>query len=58
MLEAMARMTLADGRLTREERKLLQDFGSSCGLSRADVSLTVAAEKKKLYREAREAIRS
>jgi len=57
VLEAMARMTLADGRLTREERKLLQDFGSSCGLSRADVNLTVAAEKKKLYREAREAIR-
>jgi predicted lipid-binding transport protein (Tim44 family) len=58
VLEAMARMTLADGRLTGGEKKLLYAFGSSCGLSRADVNLTVAAEKKKLYREAKRRLKT
>jgi len=58
VLEAMAKMTLADGKLTGGEKKLLYAFGSSCGLSHADVNLTVAAEKKKLYREAKRRLKT
>ncbi|MBD3277591.1 MAG: hypothetical protein GF388_04760 [Candidatus Aegiribacteria sp.] len=57
ILSAMARMTLADGKLSRDEKNLLQAFGESQGLVWADVKLIISQQKAKLYREAKQAIR-
>ena len=57
ILGAMARMTLADGKLSRDEKNLLQAFGESQGLVWADVKLIISQQKAKLYREAKQAIK-
>ncbi len=48
LLGAMARIALADGRLSAGETKFLEEFASSVGLSRADVSLIVARQRSAL----------
>lgn len=57
ILAAMSRMVLADGKLSGDEKNLLQAFGDSQGLVWADVKLIIAQQKALLYREARSAIR-
>jgi len=53
ILAAMARMALADGRLSGEEMELLGRFAQSVGLARADVSMLVAKQRSLLYAEAK-----
>lgn len=55
ILGAMARMALADGRLSSEEVELLGRFAESTGLARADVSMVVAKQRSLLYAEAKAA---
>ena len=57
ILSAMARMTLADGKLSKDEKNLLQAFGESQGMVWADVKLIISQQKAKLYREAKQSIR-
>ncbi len=56
ILAAMARMVLADGKLTGNEKNLLQSFGESQGLVWADVKLIISQQKAMLYIEAKRAI--
>ncbi len=57
VLAAMARMILADGKVTREEQALLTSFGESMGLVAADVKMVLTQQRKLLYRQAKTAIR-
>ncbi len=57
ILAAMARMVLADGKLTGTEKNLLQTFGESQGLVWADVKLIISQQKAKLYIEAKRVIK-
>jgi len=58
ILSAMARMVLADGKLSSAEKNLLQAFGESQGLVWADVKLIISQQKAQLYQEAKQAIRN
>jgi len=53
ILGAMARMILADGRMSNEEIELLSSFGEASGLTRADVMLIVSGQREQLFRQAR-----
>lgn len=55
---AMARMALADGRITREEKVVLLVTGQRMGLSKYDVKQMVQKAKTELYQEAKEALRA
>jgi len=57
ILAAMSCMVLADGKLTSDEKNLLQSFGESQGLVWADVKLIISQQKAKLYVEAKQAIK-
>lgn len=57
ILAAMSRMVLADGKLSGDEKNLLQTFGESQGLVWADVKLIISQQKSKLYIEAKRAIK-
>jgi len=57
ILAAMSRIVLADGRLSGDEKNLLQAFGESQGLVWADVKLIIAQQKALLYREAKTSIK-
>lgn len=50
---AMARMVLADGRMTDGEVEMLAGFGEAAGMTRADVMQIIAAQREQLYRQAR-----
>lgn len=58
ILEAMARMALADGKLSQEEKAILYEFGRTQSLTRADVNLLLGSMRKQLYAEAKQALRS
>jgi predicted lipid-binding transport protein (Tim44 family)/uncharacterized tellurite resistance protein B-like protein len=58
ILMAMARMALADGKLSRQEKDVLYEFGQSQNLTRADVNLLLASLRKELYAEAKRELRS
>lgn len=53
----MSRMVLADGKLSVDEKNLLQAFEESQGLVWADVKLIISQQKALLYREAKQTIR-
>jgi uncharacterized tellurite resistance protein B-like protein len=57
ILSAMARMILADGKVTREEQALLTSFGESMGLVAADVKMVLSQQRKHLYQQAKTTIR-
>ena len=57
ILAVMARMLIADEKLTSAEKSFLRKYGESQGLVWADVKLILAQEKTKLYREAKVTIR-
>jgi uncharacterized tellurite resistance protein B-like protein len=57
LLEVMARMALADGKITNEERKLLDQFAESQGCARASVAYALGCAKTALYRESKQIIR-
>jgi predicted lipid-binding transport protein (Tim44 family)/uncharacterized tellurite resistance protein B-like protein len=57
ILAAMSRMVLADGKLSGDEKNLLQAFGESQGLAWADVKLIISQQKALLYRDAKQTIR-
>ena len=58
IMGAMARMVMADGKLSSGEQNLLQAFGESQGMTWADVKLLLAQQKAVLFAEAKEAIRT
>lgn len=58
IVAAVARMILADGKVTRPEAEMLHGFGRAAGLTRADVDMVVSRERGRLYREARAASRA
>ncbi len=53
IMGAMARMILADGRMSSEEIEMLSNFGEASGLTRADVMQIVAGQREQLFRQAR-----
>ncbi len=55
VLKAMVRMSLADGRIDDTEKTLLQNYASSAGLSRYEVTSTIAKQRRSLYKEAKKA---
>jgi len=57
ILAAMSRMVLADGKLSGDEKNLLQAFGESQGLVWADVKLIISQQKARLYVEAKRSIK-
>ena len=57
ILAAMAKMVLADGKLSGDEKNLLQAFGESQGLVWADVKLIISQQKSELYIEAKRTIK-
>lgn len=57
VLKAMVRMSLADGRIDDSEKTLLQNYAASAGLSKHDVSSTIARQRRSLYKEAKKAVK-
>jgi predicted lipid-binding transport protein (Tim44 family) len=57
ILAAMARMVLADGKVTREEQALMTSFGESMHLAAADVKMILTQQRKLLYQQAKTTIR-
>lgn len=57
-LEQLIHAVLADGQLSRPEKRLLQRYAQKTGLSQADVRLAVARERKRAYQAARAELRS
>jgi predicted lipid-binding transport protein (Tim44 family)/uncharacterized tellurite resistance protein B-like protein len=55
VLKAMVRMSLADGRIDDTEKALLENYATSAGLSKYEVSSTIAKQRRSLYKEARKA---
>ncbi|MCD4701880.1 MAG: TIM44-like domain-containing protein [Candidatus Aegiribacteria sp.] len=58
ILVAMARMVLADGKLTSGEKNLLQAFGKSQGLVWRDVKRIISHQKESLFKEAKKTIKT
>ncbi|MBN1434145.1 TIM44-like domain-containing protein [Candidatus Fermentibacterales bacterium] len=58
ILAAMARVILADGKVTRAENSMLVAYGAAKGMTPADVGLILNQQKVLLYREAKAAIKS
>jgi uncharacterized tellurite resistance protein B-like protein len=56
-LTAMAKVALADGKITREERELLKAMGQHLGLAEIDVTELIARTKAEMYAEAKENLR-
>lgn len=56
MLRGLIRMSLADGRVTDQERELLVSFGSRCGLKPTAVGLMVKEERLSLQARAKAAL--
>ena len=57
VLAAMVRMALADGRLSKDEKEMLEAYGEANGLAWADVKLILAQQKAILFAQAKGAIR-
>ncbi len=57
VLKAMVRMSLADGRIDDSEKALLENYAASAGLSRHDVTSTIARQRRSLYKEAKKAVK-
>lgn len=55
ILNAMIRMSLADGRIDQSEKTLLESYAANAGLSKNVVSSAVNRQRKKLYKEVRKA---
>ncbi len=56
-LTAMADLSMADGRIHRDELRVLCQVGQQCGMSAYDVKLLVRRRHGQLYKAARTAIR-
>jgi uncharacterized tellurite resistance protein B-like protein/predicted nucleic acid-binding Zn ribbon protein len=57
ILGAMAKVALADGKITREETALLLAAGSHLGLSEIDVTQLIARTKSEMYAQAKASLR-
>lgn len=57
-LDQIVHAVLADGQITRPEKKVLQRFAEKSGLSQADVTLAVNRERRNLYQSSRRELRS
>lgn len=57
-LEQLVHVALADGQITRSEKKLLTRFAEKTGMSEADVKLAINRERKRSYQAARRELRS
>lgn len=57
ILSAMAKVALADGKITREERELLQTMGHHLGMTEIDVTQLIARTKGEMYAEAKASLR-
>ena len=55
ILNAMVRMSLADGQIDQSEKDLLEKYAAGAGLSRNVVSSVINRQRKKLYKEIRKA---
>ncbi|MCK5115662.1 MAG: TIM44-like domain-containing protein [Candidatus Aegiribacteria sp.] len=58
ILAAMARMILADGKLTSGEKDLLRTYGKSQGLVWMDVKRIISRQKKFLFKEATKTLKN
>jgi uncharacterized tellurite resistance protein B-like protein len=57
-LEQVVHAVLADGQLSRPEKRLLQRYARKTGLTSADLRLALARERKRAYQAARKELRS
>ncbi len=55
VLKAMVRMSLADGKIDNTEKALLVKYAISAGLSKYEVSSTIAKQRRSLYKQAKRA---
>lgn len=57
-LEQIIHVILADGQVTRQEKKLLQRFADHAGLATADVKLAINRERKRSFQAAKKELRT
>jgi len=57
-LQAMVRMSLADGKITTQEYRLLQLAGEQCGMVAFDLKAMISRTRADLYAESRAALRN
>ena len=57
-LEQLAHVILADGQITRQEKKLLKRFSDHVGLASVDVKLAINRERKRSYQAAKKELRT
>jgi len=56
LLKHLARIALADGKLSKEEVEMLKTVGRRINLADADIEMLLSQERKNLYQEAKAAI--
>ena len=57
-MKQLIQISLADGRLSSEEQRLLYDYGQRMDYTKSEVRHAIAREKRELYQEARALQRS
>lgn len=57
-LEQLIHVVLADGQITRQEKKLLSRFAEKTGLAQADVRMAINRERKRSYQAARKELKT
>lgn len=58
MLSSMARVALADGKISQDEYNLLLNFGAKYNYRKADIDVIINTQRKLLFQEAREFIKT
>ncbi len=58
MLSSMARVALADGKISQDEYNLLLNFGAKYNYKKADIDVIINTQRKLLFQEAKEFIRN
>jgi uncharacterized tellurite resistance protein B-like protein len=53
-MKQLFHISLADGRLSSEEQRLLYDYGQRMNYTKSEVRHTIAREKREMYQQARE----
>jgi uncharacterized tellurite resistance protein B-like protein/predicted RNA-binding Zn-ribbon protein involved in translation (DUF1610 family) len=58
LLRHIARVALADGKLTNEETEMLNTVGSKIGLSKIDIDMLLKRERRAIFQEAKDILRN
>ena len=58
LLRHIARVALADGKLTSEETDMLKAVGSKIGMSGIDIDMLLKRERRAIFQEAKDILRN